>query len=87
MTKEEIENEKLLNSLTDSQKDYIYRKVWAEHVKEDVLSVLAGRKDNLSDKEKQEIAEEAAYLYCEEGQYDCNLSYWENVENLVNELV
>ena len=31
-----------------------------------------------------EQIEKAAELYVYEGVYDCNLSYWDNIENLIN---
>ena len=42
-------------------------------------------KANLT-KEEKAIAESAAERYVYDGDYDCNLPYWSNIENLLNEL-
>ncbi len=63
-------------SLTDEVRDYIYRRVWKEHVKEDVKNMY----EDMDDDRVERIAE----MYVNEGEYDCNLSYWSNLENLVS---
>lgn len=40
--------------------------------------------DELSDEELDSIAEEAAYRYVYEKDYDCNLDYWDNLNNLID---
>ncbi len=63
-------------SLTDEERDYIYRKVWKDHVKEDVKNMY----EDMDEGRVERIAE----MYVNEGEYDCNLSYWSNLENLVS---
>lgn len=66
-------------------------------VKEDVMNQLDQTDhwtdkyelDELSDEELDSIldsiAEEAAYRYAYEKDYDCNLDYWDNLNNLIDE--
>lgn len=57
----------------------IYRKVHYEYVLEDVKSFAEENNIELTDDE----AEEAAYRYVYDCKYDCNLSYWQNIENVI----
>lgn len=75
--------EDLLDLLNYDQKDYIYRKVWAEHVSEDVRSLC--KDEGYDEVYTPDIAERIAYRYAFEGDYDCNLPYWQNLENLFEE--
>lgn len=75
--------EDLLDLLNYDQKDYIYRKVWAEHVSEDVRSLC--KDEGYDEVYTPDIAEQIAYRYAFEGDYDCNLPYWQNLKNLFEE--
>ena len=75
--------EDLLDLLNYDQKDYIYRKVWAEHVSEDVRSLC--KDEGYDEVYTPDIAERIAYRYAFEGDYDCNLPYWQNLKNLFEE--
>ena len=72
--------EDLLDLLNYDQKDFIYRSVWAEHVKEDVHSICED--EGYDEVYTPDMAEKIAYRYVFEGDYDCNLSYWQNLKNL-----
>lgn len=67
--------------LNNEAKDIIYRKVWKEHVKEDILSYAEDNGRAITDEKADAVADR--YVY--EGDYDCNLSYWQNLENLLAE--
>ena len=75
--------EDLLDLLNYDQKDYIYRKVWAEHVSENVRSLC--KDEGYDEVYTPDIAERIAYRYAFEGDYDCNLPYWQNLKNLFEE--
>lgn len=76
----------LIALMSDDAKDYIYRKQWAKHVEEDVEALLEDDiYDDMSEDTKQELISNVAYAYAFEGRYDCNLSYWNNLKNLINE--
>ena len=64
-------------------RDKIYREVWKEHVKEDIREFL---KDNDMELDEDGI-DKAATLYAMHGQYDCNLSYWSNIENVIKSIM
>lgn len=64
-------------------RDKIYREVWKEHVMEDIREFL---KDNDMELDEDGI-DKAATLYAMHGQYDCNLSYWSNIENVIKSIM
>ena len=66
--------------LSFEEKDAFYRKIWAEHVKEDVLTFAENEDIEITDENADRTA--SAYV---NGRYDCNLSYWENLHNLIQE--
>lgn len=74
----------VLNALSAEQQDYIYRAVWFKHVVEDVAGRLEER--NIPD-EDDSIKNNVAQRYVYQGDYDCNLSYWDNIDNLINEVL
>ena len=81
---EEIENEELINmidSLDFSQRDTIYKHLWTEYVEEDVRTRAEERKIKLSEDQIGYVADR--YVY--DGDYDCDLSYWDNIDNLIDE--
>lgn len=71
----------ILKDLTEEEKDAIYRKLWYNHVLEDVYSFANDEDIEITD----DIAENVAYRYVYEGDYDCNLSYWSNIKNLIDD--
>lgn len=73
--------DELLTELNYSTLDYIYRKLWANHVKEDIVSRI---KDNFSWLEYSDNdIEECAKRYAFEGDYDCNCTYWDNIDAII----
>ena len=70
----------LLNSLSEDEKDALYRHLWSQYVKDDVKSCVSQNPDlTLTDEQIEHIA--YRFVYC--GDYDCNLSYWDNINNLI----
>lgn len=55
--------------------------VWAEHVTDDILS----HAEEIGVEISKEDAEILAESYVCDGEYDCNLSYWDNIENLMED--
>lgn len=79
--------DKIYNSLSAVEKDALYRKLWMDYVKKDVHSLLED--DSLEDNKDvsvEDIADIVSERYVHDGDYDCNLSYWDNLENLVSEV-
>ncbi len=66
------------NNLTEAEKDFFYRQKHLEYVIEDVRSHCEDHGYELTEEQIQEAAE--SYV---DGEYDCNLSYWDNIDNLV----
>ena len=81
----------LINKMEYAVKDNVYRILWKERVKEDVEQQIEEMDiDNrysrkFSDEEIAGIIDTAAERYVFGGDYDCNLSYWDNIENLIND--
>ncbi len=75
------------HGITSTEEDEIYRALWARHVSVEVLELLKGEDEDRSVPEDyKNIASEVAELYCYHGKYDCNLSYWQNLESLIGEV-
>lgn len=66
-----------LGTLPFDIKDSFYRKIWAEHVCEDICNMYT----KISKKRAEKVAE--AYV---NGRYDCNRSYWDNLDDLLSEI-
>lgn len=80
------ESEELLkklnfDELSYEEKDAIYRAVWLSHVKNDVKAFIKDQNIALNEDQIDHIAQ----LYVYDGRYDCNLNYWNNLDNLINE--
>ena len=79
MTDEEIH--KMIDSFSSYEQDRIYRYLWGQHVREDVISHAETIGVELDDC----IIDTVVDRYVEHGDYDCNLDYWTNIENLIEE--
>ena len=74
-------NDLIIDIKAEIEKDKIYRMVWAEHVTDDILS----HAEDIGAEISKEDAEILAESYACDGEYDCNLSYWDNIENLMED--
>lgn len=76
-----------LNIYVDScgsyERDQLYRHLWMKHVVEDITSHLGDIDTELTDEE----IEAAAKRYVYDGDYDCNLDYWSNIENVIYRVI
>lgn len=79
MTDEELH--KMIDSLSSYEQDRIYRYLWGQHVREDVISHAETIGVELDDC----IIDTVVDRYVEQGDYDCNLDYWTNIGNLIEE--
>lgn len=70
---------KALSRYDAETRDAMYRHVWHLHVMDDVRS--HARDMGLAINE--DLVGFAAEIYVYEGEYDCNLDYWSNIENAV----
>ena len=84
------EAEQFIETIPEQLKDAVYRLLWKEYVEEDCIAFCS----DYFDIEKDFISEDAFYEACSvaaeryvEGSYDCNLSYWDNIENLMREYI
>lgn len=80
ITKNEAGMEELLDFLTGQQKDTLYRKLWYGHVCNDICTRLEETEKELTDAQ----IDYAARQYVYEGDYDCNCSYWTNIDNVID---
>lgn len=74
------QTKRLLNILPLKEQDNIYRYIWHQHVMEDVRSHAETLDIELTDDE----IDTAAEYYVYDGDYDCNLSYWDNIEACIH---
>ncbi len=78
----------LCDNMPSELKDAVYRYLWLDYVKEDVRSIADGTPDmfeSFTDECYESIIESAARRYVYDGDYDCNLDYWTNIQNVLNE--
>lgn len=75
----------IILNLSATQKDDLYRTFWYEHVLEDVEKKLSENPDVPKDEEEfASVCQEVANRYVYNGDYDCNLSYWNNINSLID---
>ncbi len=80
--------EKVLTSLTERQKELMYKALWLERVKEDVEEwAVSQMKVELDDDKLEKLVKEVSQQYVFEGNYSPNLSYWENIETLISNVI
>ena len=85
------EAQSIINNLREQGRgdvvDNLYRLIWKEYVKEDMYGFV----EQNSDKEwcaiiegmTDAIIDLGAETFVFEGNYDCNLDYWTNIENAI----
>lgn len=73
---------KLLDTLSYIEKDDLYRALWFNHVVEDIESYREEHDEPITDNEISIAAER--YVY--DGDYDCTLDYWTNIENIITKV-
>ena len=75
--------QKILNEMTPAEKNEIYDAIRKEHIAEDIMDYAPTCGVVLTDKQVKYVAE----LYVDHAHYDCNHSYWENIESVIRESV
>ena len=73
--------EYIVSKLDPKKKDAVYRLLWAAHVAEDVRSHAEDMDICLTTGEVEVVVNR--YVY--DGDYDCSLSYWDNLEALIED--
>lgn len=76
---------KILESLSYEEKDLLYRKLWYNYVLEDVQEVIEN--SDISINNPDAIANVVAKKYVYDGDYDCEKTYWDNIEYLLQKEV
>lgn len=71
-----------IDSLDPASRDALYRRLWIEYVTEDVACHIETF-DDIPCNDYDTIVELVAQAYVYDGDYDCNLTYWENIDNLI----
>lgn len=82
---DEMSSSELFTAMTEQQKDDIYRMVWFGHVAEDATHYIKDMysEDEIPEEDIESISEDVANAYVCNGKYDCNCSYWDNIDALV----
>lgn len=69
-----------IDTMSYQDQDDIYRYLWHRHVMDDVR---CRAEDNGIDLTEGQI-DCAASKYVYDGDYDCNLDYWSNIDNVID---
>lgn len=81
----------IFNSLSCEERNDLYRYIRYLHVRKDIESQImqAPLSDygitDANDPRVDSITDKAAEAYVYGGRYDCDLSYWDNINNLIDE--
>lgn len=72
--------ESIVSSLNYIEKNQLYHRLWFDYVKADVIDFCENNGIAYND---EDFPDKVAGRYVYDGKYDCNLSYWTNIENVV----
>lgn len=81
--------QRMVDALDAKEKDDLYRYLWLDYVREDVIHRLGLDEEDETEHPFSELVDDTilvddvAERYVYEGEYDCNLTYWENIDNLI----
>lgn len=75
----------IINDLPYKEKDNLYRYLWYPYIIEDVELYLTDNYDleDYTEDEIENIINNVANNYVYNGKYDCNISYWNNLESMI----
>lgn len=79
-------NENLINMIDELKfdiKDKIFRHLHKEYLRDD----FNAHGESLDITLNEEQLNQLCNMWVYQGKYDCNLSYWDNIENLIKEVV
>ena len=78
--------DRFVDMLPYEMADSIYRELWSAHVKEDFEVRIEERFNDYFDITDEDI-NKMVNLYVYDGRYDCEQSYWDNIDNLINQIL
>lgn len=78
--------EKLLNSVNSEKRDMLYRILWSQYVYNDFLERLEDREMDINHEDCINKVWDCVYRYVYCGDYDCTLPYWDNIDNIINDV-
>ena len=70
-----------VKTLSSTERDELYRYLWSDYVRNDVREHLSRDDIGLSDEDVNAIVEAVVEYYVYNGEYDCELSYWDNIRH------
>jgi hypothetical protein len=79
----------IIAQMNPCEKDALYRALWSDFVQVDVEAHLASDFPDFNAVLNDDTDEKDAFImevvndYVYNGKYDCNLSYWDNISNLI----
>lgn len=84
MRVDEMSSSELFTEMTDRQRDEIFRMVWFGNVEDDVRTYINEfYEDAFSEEDIEEIEECVANDIVYHGRLDSYISYWDNLEKLI----
>ena len=69
--------QRILDKLKSNEKDELYRALWFEHVKKDVIVFASSNHININ----AQLADAVARNLVFQSGYDFNKSYWDNIKS------
>lgn len=73
----------LIDTLDFGTKDRIFRHLHKNYLYDDFTQHCKSMNVKLTDEDLKSLCDKWVY----QGRFDCNLSYWDNIENLINEII
>ena len=71
------------NQLTEEEKDFFADQRKKEYVREDVITQCKDRDHELTEEQITDVVDR----YVDDCDYDCELSYWDNLEFLIEKVL
>lgn len=74
-----------VNSLDEREKNALYKRLWFEYMKDDIVSRLDTYSIDIKKYciDTDMLIDAIAHRCVYDGEYDCNLSYWANIDKLI----
>lgn len=75
----------IVENLNSREKLNLLHMLQSDYVQEDVRGMLIDEGDTLTNKQFETLVENVTRRYTFECDYDCNLCYWDNLQNLIDD--
>ncbi len=79
----------VLRDIPAELQDVIYRVLWEQRIQEEVIQYLETYFDypKYEDVDFEKVSEIVAERFCFENDYDCDNSFWDNIDSLIQDVI